>query len=260
VTAKAAKLKPRYPLPTERIAVKKQIDLLRAYAIGFEQSNKAITYNEVVAILKMHPVTASLATPFFVDLGLLEKSGQQGFIPTAVVMAYYHAFKWNPDQATEKLAPAFADEWFARVLMPRLKFSGSMDLGAAITALAEESQAQPAHRAQLTTLIDLMAEVGMITRDGTTLRLGSVQPVTETELPAPSEKEPAAPLRQVSPPAPVSTVLQGGLGGVRFSINVAVDMEEFSSWSPDRITAFFTGIAQVLAAKAAVEKEAAKGV
>jgi len=44
-------------------------------------------------------------------------------------------------------------------------------------------------------------------------------------------------------------------GVVQFHVAVPVDMKEFAGWSPDRITAFFSGIAQVLAAKRTIEKE-----
>jgi hypothetical protein len=37
---------------------------------------------------------------------------------------------------------------------------------------------------------------------------------------------------------------------------VKVNAQDFAGWSPDRITAFFGGIAQVLAAKGALEREA----
>ena len=43
---------------------------------------------------------------------------------------------------------------------------------------------------------------------------------------------------------------------MQFHVSVRVDMKEFSGWQPDRIAAFFGGIAQVLAAKGTVEKEA----
>ena len=46
-------------------------------------------------------------------------------------------------------------------------------------------------------------------------------------------------------------------GVVQFHISVKVDMAEFADWSPERITAFFAGIAQVLAAKGKLEKSAA---
>jgi hypothetical protein len=44
---------------------------------------------------------------------------------------------------------------------------------------------------------------------------------------------------------------------VQFHVSVKVDMAEFAGWSADRITAFFGGIAQVLAAKGTLEKNEA---
>ena len=52
----------------------------------------------------------------------------------------------------------------------------------------------------------------------------------------------------------VQTALQSTDGGVTFNVNVQVDMAEFATWRPERISAFFRGIAEVLAAKADVEK------
>ncbi len=45
-------------------------------------------------------------------------------------------------------------------------------------------------------------------------------------------------------------------GIVQFNISVKVNAQDFAGWSPDRITAFFGGIAQVLAAKGALERDA----
>ena len=42
---------------------------------------------------------------------------------------------------------------------------------------------------------------------------------------------------------------------VEFHVNVRVDMKEFGGWPPERIAAFFNGIAAVLAAKGAIERE-----
>jgi hypothetical protein len=52
----------------------------------------------------------------------------------------------------------------------------------------------------------------------------------------------------------VTSVLQSTAGGVTFNVDVSVDMAEFATWRPERIQAFFRGIAEVLAAKADVEK------
>jgi hypothetical protein len=43
-------------------------------------------------------------------------------------------------------------------------------------------------------------------------------------------------------------------GIVQFHVSVRVDMGEFKGWAPERIAAFFGGIAQVLAAKGKVEE------
>ena len=43
-------------------------------------------------------------------------------------------------------------------------------------------------------------------------------------------------------------------GGFDFSVSVHVDMAEFGGWKPERINAFFRGIAEVLAAKADIER------
>ena len=43
-------------------------------------------------------------------------------------------------------------------------------------------------------------------------------------------------------------------GTIQFHVSVRVDMTEFAGWKADRITAFFGGIAQVLAAKGDLEK------
>jgi len=45
-------------------------------------------------------------------------------------------------------------------------------------------------------------------------------------------------------------------GVVQFVVNVRVEMSEMRNWRPERIAAFFAGIAQVLAAKGSVEQEA----
>ena len=43
---------------------------------------------------------------------------------------------------------------------------------------------------------------------------------------------------------------------MQFNVSVKVNMQEFAGWQAERVTAFFNGIAQVLAAKGALEKEA----
>ena len=50
------------------------------------------------------------------------------------------------------------------------------------------------------------------------------------------------------------TAVNNFAGTVNFNVSVRVEMTEFATWKPERIAAFFNGMAQVLAAKANVEK------
>jgi hypothetical protein len=75
-----------------------------------------------------------------------------------------------------------------------------------------------------------------------------------TEAPRQSEPAPDPPARQG---ARVTTAFsQMAQGAMRFNVSFDVDMSEMASWRADRIAAFFNGLAQVLAAKAEVEKTA----
>lgn len=47
-------------------------------------------------------------------------------------------------------------------------------------------------------------------------------------------------------------------GTIQFHLSVKVNMAEFKGWPPDTVAAFFGGIAQVLNAKAALEKSVSK--
>lgn len=42
--------------------------------------------------------------------------------------------------------------------------------------------------------------------------------------------------------------------GIEVHVSVRADMSEFSTWRPERISAFFQGIAQVIAAAKTIEK------
>ena len=239
----------------------KQLDLLRAYAIVNESTGgHSATYKQVTDVVKMHESTAQLVTPFFVEIGLLTKMGQQGFNPSVDTLAFQAAYVWNAETAAAKLGPVMAKTWFSAPIITELTFNGSMPLEAAVTKLAEIAHGQPADRRKLVTIIDLMAAVGLLIRDGGLLRRAATTPAMGVEQSAPPAPQPVQQEREsVDRQAPmVVTGLHSAAGAVRFNVQVNVDLAEFSGWSPDRITAFFGGIAQVLNAKAAVEQNASQ--
>jgi hypothetical protein len=256
VTAQISeKSQPTQVLPTDRIALPKQIDLLRVYALVSGPSKKVVTTADAESIMKLKASTLALASPFFVNAGLLLRS-DKGFIPSDAVTNFQRAWQWKADTATHKLAPVISMTWFAQRLLPKLTYRATMPEDEAINELADACHATPDYGPRLGLLLDYMSVAGLIKREGGMITLLQSAPMSGPDTASP---EPT-PEVDVAPQPPKSTVTtsfsqQPAEGTVQFHVSVSVDMAEFSSWKPDRIAAFFSGMAAVLAAKAGIEKE-----
>lgn len=246
--------KPLKVLPTDRINFGKQLDILRAYAVASGPSGRAVTNKEVAAIVKMVETTVSLSNAFFTDVGLLARN-DGGLVPCPEVFSFQRAHEWNPEGAGQKLAPVISNSWFALALTPRIDF-GPLEEEEAVTTLAEAASAPPEYKTQLRILIDYMQAAGLLQRDGSKIKSTRGDQIMTSH----GEKTASAATeygREGHPKAAISTTFtQPTEGTVQFHVSVRVDMNEFADWSPERIAAFFGGIAQVLAAKAAIEKGA----
>jgi hypothetical protein len=250
-TQKDRAARPTKFLPTDRIKFSRQLDLLRAYAAASASTGKVVTNQEVSRIMEMQASTVSLANPFFADVGFLQKF-ENGYAPTMDVISYSRAFEWNPETAARKLAPMLEQSWFMTALWPSLKMR-PMRVDEALTVLAEEAQAPPKYRPQLKTLLEYLEVAGLITSENGDIRLMKTastpadKPGEDGAPPKPSEG------RDRENPAPRSStpysLSQPTNGVVQFHVSVKVDMTEFAGWDAERISAFFAGIAQVLAAK-----------
>jgi hypothetical protein len=245
--------KPTKTLPTERITVSKQLDILRAYAAASNNGTKPAPVNEVATIVKMAPSTVSLANAFLSSVGLITRTDTGSYNPSPEVLSFIRAYEWDKDTASYKLAPPLREAWFAKVLIPRLSFD-SVEEDTAIALLAEASSAAPEYKKELRMILEFMTIAGIIKRDGNIVRLvakelpeATVAPKQETAL-----AEPSAARSNAS--GAVTTTFAEKPGAMSFNVSFQVDMSEFASWRPDRIQAFFRGIAEVLAAKADVEK------
>lgn len=251
--AQRAASKPTKYLPTDRITFPRQLDLLRGFAAASGATGKIVTNNEVGEIVKMTGSTVSINNAFFAQNGFLTKA-DGGYIPTPEVLSFLRAYEWSPDTAATKLAPIVNRTWFAEELLPKLSF-GQLTTNEAIQHLADACNAGPDYRGQLRFLLEYMTASGLIEWDGNQVRKGGTA-VTSSAAPSsdivqtPSNPPPGAaePKRAVAP-----TFFGTTEGAVNFNVSVRVDMGEFSNWKPERIAAFFNGMAQVLAAKADVE-------
>lgn len=251
--------KPKKVLPTSRLSVPKQAEILRGYVHASGPEGKGVKLKDLGAIMKMHENTVTLANPFLADIGLITRT-DSGYVPSSEVIAYVGAYDWNPEKAGHKLAPAIEATWFSKVLMPQVRMRGSMDEKEAIGELASEAKAAPVYEPQLRMLLEYMEVAGLILRENGRISRRN---------PAPSDGAGSAPEKQPPSESDASQSSQSGKstlhtsfssqpteGMVRFNVSVKVDMSEFKDWKADRIAAFFSGIAQVLAAKGELEKDA----
>ncbi len=248
--------KPGRILPTEKISVAKQLDFLRGYAAVSSNGTKAASVNEVASVLKVAPSSVTLASSFLASIGLIVRTDAGTYNPSTEVIAFLRAFEWNKETASYKLAPLFRESWFGKALIPRLLIA-PIEEDAAIEALAEAAPANTEYRKELRMLIDFMVAGGVVTREGNMVKLVARDTSSSGETSATvtgSESATSEPVAVRRNPATVKTEFDERPGAMSFNVSFHVDMAEFSSWQPDRLQAFFQGVAQVLHAKANVEK------
>ncbi|MBT9444416.1 MAG: hypothetical protein IV086_01815 [Hyphomonadaceae bacterium] len=228
-------------LPSSRLGFSKQIEVLRAFGILSAGGSATVHYSKAAEMIGAHESNVSTTNPFFVENGFLEKSGN-GHLPSSAVLDFSRQHSWNPERAPSKLAPLVSKTWFARAILPKLDFR-RLSEEEAIEVLAEECSAEPDAKSQIRTLIEYLEFSGLLRREN-----GQLVPIKDAPLP-PSEAirppdDHSAPLSQPDAPAKASSA-----GQVSFQVSINVDMAELSGWPADRIAAFFSGMAQVIAAK-----------
>lgn len=162
---KAAKTRaePAEALPTNRVAFDRQVKCLLAYGFGSERGTKSVSIETVANSVGMNASTVSLCNPFFVRIGLITKVGRE-FMPSDAVLDMARAHEFNPETATQRLAPVIARAWFARALEGKLRL-GATDMSDAVQILADKANVGKDNENQLHMLIDYMRESGLVKRE-----------------------------------------------------------------------------------------------
>lgn len=254
--------KPQRPLPTDRVTVPRQLDILRAYAAASQHGSKPVGNREVSTLAGITSDSISVCNAFLASVNLIRKS-ENAWVVSSEALEFLRAYDWNKDTAPHKLATPMRESWFGQALTTRLSFKPLTE-DEAINLLAAESAAAPQYLRSLKMLLEFLEVTGVVVREGNMLRNGSnapspFSPSTEGKV-VPDTKTIENQSIDTSARAPkLSTAFsQTGEGAMRFNVSFSVDMAEMSNWKADRIAAFFNGIAQVLAAKAEVEKSSTR--
>ena|SRR3989442_673393 len=244
--------KPRHVLPTNRIAFPKQLEVLRAYAAA-SGSGRAVTNDEVAKIAQLTASTVSLGNPFFSSIGLLKKQ-DPGYVASKEVLDFARQYGWDKTTASHKLAPLIVGTWFASAILPTLQIR-AMDEQDALTSIADRASASTGHTANIRLLLQYLESSGVVAREGKQLVVGpmaTAPPTTDVRTEESTEQNGGGtpPSReQKSRSALPTTALGPTEGATRLDFSVQVRMSEMAGWSPERIAAFFAGVAKVLAAR-----------
>jgi hypothetical protein len=258
--------KPVKVLPTDRLAFAKQIDLLRAYAVGSGAAGKIVTLADLANLTQFPSTSVGLNNTFFSDVGAITKVGN-GYTAAAEVLSYNRQLEFDSATAGHKLAPLFLRAWFAERLVPLLRMRQSLSERECISQLADAAAAGAKYTPQLRALLEYLQLSGLIMREGGVVQLGPTARETPAaddggrrELaPVGTPPESAQPTVRTERSGAVNTSYTSApAGNVAFHVDVNVNMQEMATWKPELVLAFFDGIARVIAAKAKVEQEAAR--
>lgn len=259
-TSSAAKQKPKEErkqptkrLPTDRIKFKSQLEIIRAYGNASQGGTRAINYKEVAKQMKMDPDSVTLMSVFLVENGFADRVGND-LMPSKPVVDFALAHTWSAETAPKKLASLVKKTWFGQFICTALGFRAQTE-NEIVAELAHEISAGPEFKPRIELLIDYAEAVGLIRRENNQLMLA--ESITES---TPQKLESMASAQSPPPdnqPKNVTSSTTTGFatteGVVQFHVSIRVTMAEMAGWSPDRITAFFGGLAKVLAAKKGTE-------
>ncbi|MDB5451695.1 MAG: hypothetical protein JWO33_273 [Caulobacteraceae bacterium] len=243
--------RPPLRLPGPRLGFPKQLEILRGFAALSGSGKTPVHYSKVAETIQAHESNVSTMNPFFVENGFILKAGQ-GHVPSDAVLEFARQWNWNQDTAAAALAPLLRQTWFGHVLSQRLMFR-SLTEEEAIQVLAAYCGAGPVMKPQLRVLLDYLSTAGVVRREN-----GHLTHVADASgavaAPPPPEQSSALVVSPSHDPAPKS-----GAGNISLQVNVDVSMTDLAGWSADRITAFFAGMAQVIAAQNAEKSKGPTG-
>ncbi len=245
--------KPIKVLPTARLAFNKQLDVLRAYAVA-GSANRAVSNADVADLTKLNVSSVAYNNPFFGDCGLIIKGGN-AHTASPELIEYGRALGFEDERAPHKLAPVLRRTWFGDLIVRRVLYRPIPEKEA-VTELAIASRANKEYEGQLRTLLDYLQLAGLITRESGTVSSGPTakeQRMVDLDMGSQQGAE-VTPRREQAAGGVATTFNHVPEGAISFSINVNVPLNELANWRPEVVSAFFAGVAQVVSAKAAVER------
>jgi hypothetical protein len=168
-----AKARADKALPTDRLRFNNQEQVLLEVAHLSGNSRRGCTAEEMSASIGLKGGTGGLNSRFFRSAGWFEGVGRGLYTASQGLREYARHITIDPDDqftASALMRDESRKSWFWNTLEPMLETGRPLAVRTALLALAKEAGASD-HAAQLETIVEWLAWVGLIVREGDSIRL-----------------------------------------------------------------------------------------
>src|ERR1700728_4591274 len=165
--SKAQKQRADRSLPTDRLRLDKQVEVLRAIAQMSGNGRRPVTAEDLSAAIGLRGRTGGLSNKFFRDSGWVESAGRGMYAATEPLLEYHRHLNVDAQDvvgARRYLAVAAQDSWYWETLEPLLDEGGARQT-MILHALSKAAGAYD-HTAQLLLILAWLDWLRLVRREG----------------------------------------------------------------------------------------------
>lgn len=154
----------KYSLPSRLNDLERHYDILKAYASKYSSTSEPVKATDLGALPGISVDKVTRNNKFYVEAGFLANDGRGAYRPVPQLLDFIKNRKHEmKDKAKENLRSMIGDKWFVNSVRVVLDMMNPAELGALISGLAYDSDAEPGVEDEsLKVLIDLMADAGIV--------------------------------------------------------------------------------------------------
>lgn len=265
-TRAAAKVRPKYAVPTDRMKFDTQVQALQANVIASSNGAKPVDASALATYMGVSAATAVLNQAFFRDVGLIEKTGKGTYKPSDTAIKFQQEWSFDKVAAPKVLAPLFVTTWFYETVKRRVAM-GPTSVEQMIQTLAGVAETDSSYSTQYGFLLEWLEFVDLISMDAGTVALRDGDESAPEE-PAPVDdlgpletpervlvpKGPLAAKVEPAVPEPIVTI-QRGPAVIDITVSVYATADDLARLTGEQIAALFEGIGKVASVKAALAQD-----
>lgn len=234
-------------LPTENLGFEKQARILSACVNAHSTSKKPVTLEQISGMINMPVGSVRLVSPFFQSIGVWQKIGRQGLIPSSEAGDFYHIHQTSEDQASAwaRLVPLLESGWYMDRIRKSLH-SGTVDQKELVSDLMRDGNLKPNQRARVMALLNLLSLAGIIRREAGKIIKGDL-----LNFPRSYHVDPGpAVSTRINQPNPAAVVEHRILDNNAVEIRICFTPAMLAGWDSNKLQTFFAGIARLLSMEA----------